>query len=150
MEEGVDCRWPMQPTMKECFRKLWNNFLFKFAIANKKFNTIIKILKNRRDLRHIYLKLSYFTFFNDSAFSQRKLFWHPRSHLMRQIFRIMNEYLTLFHTLFSKNQQKLLYAAAESFLSVVWCSKLYQNIPWTLRTVYHMKNCPQGPRNILV
>ena len=75
MEEGVDCRWPMQPTLKECFRKLWNNFLFKFAIANKKFNTIIKILKNRRLWSTSYILetqllyfLQRFSFFTEKTF----------------------------------------------------------------------------------
>ena len=39
---------------------------------------------------------------------------------------------------FSKNRQKLLSAAVESFLSVEWCSKLYQTFPWTLRNIFHM------------
>ena len=40
----------------------------------------------------------------------------------------------------SKNRQKWLSAVAKSFLRVVWCSKLYQNIAWTLRIVFHMWN----------
>ena len=70
--------------------------------------------------------------------TSRKFFWDPRSGLTRQIFRIVRKYFTLFHTSFSKNRQKLLSAAVESFLSVGWCSKLYQTFPWTLRNIFHM------------
>ena len=42
---------------------------------------------------------------------------------------------------FLKNQrQKWLSAVAKSFLRVVWCSKLYQKIAWTLNIVFHMHN----------
>ena len=72
--------------------------------------------------------------------TSRKFFWDPRSGLTRQIFRIMRKYFTLFHPSFSKNRQKLLSAATESFLSVLWCSKLYRKFAWTLRNIFHMHN----------
>ena len=136
MEEGVDCRWPMQPTLKECFRKLWNNFLFKFAIANKKFNTIIKILKNRRDLRHVYLKLSYFTFFNDSAFSQWKLFWHPLD-LHPKNFDSYEKFITRvnYTNTFPQFYYNAAFGSYQSIL-VSWCSTIDQWYRLTLLATF--------------
>ena len=39
---------------------------------------------------------------------------------------------------FCKNRQKVLSPATESFLCVMWCSKLYQKFPWTLRRIFCM------------
>ena len=44
---------------------------------------------------------------------------------------------------FSKNRQKSLSAVAKSFLRVAWCSKLYQKIAWTLRSIFHTHNVPR-------
>ena len=49
---------------------------------------------------------------------------------------------------FSKNREKLLSAVAKSFLRVVWCCKLYEKFPWTLRIILRMYNvlekCPDS------
>ena len=45
-----------------------------------------------------------------------------------------------FRVWFSKNREKSLSVVAKSFLRVVWCSKLYQKITWTLRSIFYMHN----------